>query len=154
VRAEEVARAEGGGSERGGEEAAGARGAAAARAQTDHGLIRLHASGEGIRPGKRTASGSIEEPASALRKIRGGIECCGRGGFRLPTSLSERTGRGRRGRQEEVGFYRWSLGLWGCVVVCWDCEGRFVLARKVVRSTTEVPRARLSVFFALRDGRK
>jgi hypothetical protein len=48
VRAEEVSRD--GGGEGGGEEAAGARAAAAAGAQADHRLVRLHASGERIRP--------------------------------------------------------------------------------------------------------
>jgi hypothetical protein len=109
VRAEEVAGAEGGGGEGGREEAAGARAAAAAaRAQTDHGLIRLHASGEGIRPGKRTASGSIEESANALGKIRGGIECCGRGGSRLRPLF--------QGREDEE-WEAWATGGGGVLSV-------------------------------------
>jgi hypothetical protein len=83
VQAEEFAGAGGDGGEDGGKEAAGARPAAAAGAQADHGLIRLHASREGIGRGKLTARSSIEESASAPGKIRGRIECGGREGFRL-----------------------------------------------------------------------
>lgn len=132
MRAEEVSGA--GGGEGGGEEAAGARAAAAAGAQADHRLIRLHASGERIRPesesrGSRSRNRRARGGKSRRNRRSGRVE-----GFRLRPLL--------RGR-EEKGGEAWATGGGGVLSVelglqglyrssLRSGEGSFVIACKVL----------------------
>ena len=133
MRAEEVSGA--GGGEGGGEEAAGARAAAAAGAQADHRLIRLHASGERIRPESESRGSRSRNRRARGGKSRGNRRSRAVEGFRLrPLSFGEERRREGRRVRWEVGFYlSVELGLQGLYRSSLRSgEGSFVIACKVL----------------------
>jgi len=155
VRAEEVAGAGGSGGEGGGEEAAGPRAAAAAGAQADHRLIRLHASGERIRPGSESRGAGLDRGIGERAwGNRGGIECGGErlGGFRLrPLSFGEE--RRRKGGVDDGRG--WGF-IWGARAVglyrsfMRDGEGNFVIACKVFAGRVALgPACRVALVLAV-----